>query len=341
MSAPARTLVVQPLPGVLGWRRTLAAYVALTKPRIIELLLVTTFPEMVVAADGLPRPRLTLAPLLRRATAPLRRRPPPPPPPAGLIAPDRALAFGVSLSVLSFVFLQLSVNLLTAVLAVSAILFYVFVYTLWLKRTTVENIVIGGAAGAVPPLCGWAAVTGSLDAAPLLMFAVIFLWTPPHFWALAINYTSDYAQAGVPMLPVTHALEARRRSLVYALVTVATSLALYATDAVGLVYLAIAAESGLAFIWLAWRQINLGTGRAALSLFRFSTSDLALSVVAFGVGAPLLYGGATLVAQNKPAAPAGEESTAPAGPVSVTIVAKDLKFDKGAITASAGSDVTG
>ena len=292
MSAPARTLVVQPLPGVLGWRRTLAAYVALTKPRIIELLLVTTFPAMVVAADGLPGLWLTLATLLGGALAAgganaincyldrdidaIMRRTHSRPLPAGLIAPDRALAFGVSLSVLSFVFLQLSVNLLTAVLAVSAILFYVFVYTLWLKRTTVENIVIGGAAGAVPPLCGWAAVTGSLDAAPLLMFAVIFLWTPPHFWALAINYTSDYAQAGVPMLPVTHALEARRRSLVYALVTVATSLALYATDAVGLVYLAIAAASGLAFIWLAWRQIKLGTGRAALSLFRFSTSYLAI-----------------------------------------------------------------
>jgi len=292
LSAPARTLVVQPLPGVLGWRRTLAAYVALTKPRIIELLLVTTFPAMVVAADGLPGLWLTLATLLGGALAAgganaincyldrdidaIMRRTHSRPLPAGLIAPDRALAFGVSLSVLSFVFLQLSVNLLTAVLAVSAILFYVFVYTLWLKRTTVENIVIGGAAGAVPPLCGWAAVTGSLDAAPLLMFAVIFLWTPPHFWALAINYTSDYAQAGVPMLPVTHALEARRRSLVYALVTVATSLALYATDAVGLVYLAIAAASGLAFIWLAWRQIKLGTGRAALSLFRFSTSYLAI-----------------------------------------------------------------
>jgi len=247
---------------------------------------------MVVAADGLPGLWLTLATLLGGALAAgganaincyldrdidaIMRRTHSRPLPAGLIAPDRALAFGVSLSVLSFVFLQLSVNLLTAVLAVSAILFYVFVYTLWLKRTTVENIVIGGAAGAVPPLCGWAAVTGSLDAAPLLMFAVIFLWTPPHFWALAINYTSDYAQAGVPMLPVTHALEARRRSLVYALVTVATSLALYATDAVGLVYLAIAAASGLAFIWLAWRQIKLGTGRAALSLFRFSTSYLAI-----------------------------------------------------------------
>ena len=123
----------------------------------------------------------------------------------------------------------------------SAILFYVFVYTIWLKRSTVENIVIGGAAGAVPPLCGWAAVTGSLDAAPLIMFAIIFLWTPPHFWALAISYTDDYASAGVPMLPVTHgAREARRRSLVYAVVTVVVSLTLYLTGDVGLIYLALA-----------------------------------------------------------------------------------------------------
>src|SRR6185503_15483819 len=135
--------------------------------------------------------------------------------------PNQALIFGISLSVISFIFLTLAVNLLTAILAESAILFYVFVYTVWLKRSTVENIVIGGAAGAVPPLCGWAAVTGSLDAAPLIMFAIIFLWTPPHFWALAISYTNDYARAGVPMLPVAHAPEARRRSFVYAAVTVA------------------------------------------------------------------------------------------------------------------------
>ena len=125
-------------------------------------------------------------------------------------------------------------NLLTACLAVSAILFYVFIYTLWLKRSTVENIVIGGAAGAIPPLCGWAAVTNSLDAAPLLMFAIVFLWTPPHFWALAISYTNDYAAAGVPMLPVTRgAVEARRRSLSMRIVTVAISLLLYLTGDVG------------------------------------------------------------------------------------------------------------
>jgi protoheme IX farnesyltransferase len=301
MSAPARTIAVrEQRPGSLSLRETLAAYIALTKPRIIELLLVTTFPAMVVAADGLPDLWIAAATLLGGALAAggantincyldrdidaIMRRTHSRPIPAGLIAPERALAFGISLSVIAFVFLALSVNLLTAVLAVSAILFYVFIYTLWLKRSTVENIVIGGAAGAVPPLCGWAAVTGGLDAAPLIMFAIVFLWTPPHFWALAIGYTNDYASAGVPMLPVMHgAVEARRRSLVYAVVTVATTLALYLTGDVGVVYLAVAIVSGACFLWLAWQQVRLGTTRAAMRLFHFSIYYLAIIFVAMVV----------------------------------------------------------
>jgi protoheme IX farnesyltransferase len=280
-----------------GWRQTAAAYFALTKPRIIELLLVTTFPAMVVAADGIPNLWLVLATLIGGSLAAggantincyidrdidaVMHRTHSRPIPAGLIAPERALAFGISLSVIAFLFLTVTVNLLTAVLAVSAILFYVFIYTMWLKRSTVENIVIGGAAGAVPPLCGWAAVTGSLDAAPLIMFAIVFLWTPPHFWALAISYTNDYATAGVPMLPVTHgAIEARRRSFVYAVVTVATSLALYLTGDVGLIYLVVAGLSGGYFVWLAIRQIREATNRAAVSLFRYSTSYLGFIFVA-------------------------------------------------------------
>jgi protoheme IX farnesyltransferase len=171
----------------------------------------------------------------------------------------------------------LTVNLLTACLALSAILFYVFVYTVWLKRSTVENIVIGGAAGAVPPLCGWAGVTGSLDAAPLVMFAIIFLWTPPHFWALAITYTSDYAEAHVPMLPVAlGGAEARKRSLVYAIVTVGVSLTLYLTGDVGIVYLGCALAFGVPFVWLAYRQLREASMRAAAVLFRYSTTYLAL-----------------------------------------------------------------
>jgi protoheme IX farnesyltransferase len=282
-----------PRAAAIGWRRTLSAYFALTKPRIIELLLVTTFPAMVVAADGLPDLWIALATLVGGALAAggantincwfdrdidaIMKRTHHRPLPEGLVTPNQALVFGISLSVISFAFLTVSVNLLTALLAESAILFYVFVYTIWLKRTTVENIVIGGAAGAVPPLCGWAAVTGSLDAAPLIMFAVVFLWTPPHFWALAITYTSDYAAANVPMLPVTRgALEARRRSLVYAAVTVLVSLSLYITGDVGLVYLGLAGVFGAGLVWLAWRQIQVATVAAAMSLFKYSTTYLAL-----------------------------------------------------------------
>lgn len=281
----------------LGFRRTVGAYIALTKPRIIELLLVTTFPAMVVAADGIPSLWLVAATLfggslaaggantincyLDRDIDAIMGRTHGRPLPAGLINPERALIFGIGLSVVSFVFLTLTVNLPTAALAVSGILFYVFIYTLWLKRSTVENIVIGGAAGAVPPLCGWTAITNSLDAAPLLMFAIVFLWTPPHFWALAIRFQDEYAAAGIPMLPVTHgAVEARKRSLIYTAITVVASLLLYETGTVGLVYLGVASITGAAFLWLAWRQIQLATVAAAMRLFHFSLYYLAALFIA-------------------------------------------------------------
>jgi heme o synthase len=300
MTAPASTLTRPEAAALPGIRQTIAAYIGLTKPRIVELLLVTTFPAMVVAARGLPELWLVAATLfggslaagganaincyLDRDIDAIMRRTRKRPLPSGQVAPEKALTFGILLSAFSFAFLALAVNLLTAVLAVSAILFYVFVYTIWLKRSTVENIVIGGAAGAVPPLCGWAAVTGSLDAAPLIMFAIIFLWTPPHFWALAIGYRSDYAQAGVPMLPVARGLrEAHRRSLVYALVTVGASLSLYLTGAVGVVYLASAAALGGLFLWLTWQQMRDGSTKAALALFRYSTTYLALLFVAMAL----------------------------------------------------------
>jgi protoheme IX farnesyltransferase len=297
MTAP--TLAVR--SGALhGWWRTAGAYLALTKPRIIELLLVTTLPAMFVAAGGAPNPWTAFATMLGGALAAggantincyldrdidaIMRRTRGRPLPSGQIAPERALAFGLSLSVISFVFLTVAVNFLTAALAESAILFYVFVYTIWLKRSTVENIVIGGAAGAVPPLCGWAAVTGSLAAAPLLMFAIVFLWTPPHFWALAIGYTSDYAAAGVPMLPVTQgAKEARKRSLVYAVAMVAASLALGLTASVGFFYVLAAAALGAGFIWLTWQQMRIATTRAAMKLFRYSMTYLALLFIAMMV----------------------------------------------------------
>src|SRR3954451_24265057 len=216
-------------------RSRLAAYVALTKPRIIELLLITTLPTMIVAQRGLPSGWLMLATLvggslaagganainmyvdrdIDRLMGRTRNRPLV----TGVVTPVEALVFAIALEVAAFVELWLIVNPLSAVLAVSATLFYVFVYTLWLKRSTANNIVIGGAAGAVPVLVGWAAVTGSLGLAPWVLFAIIFAWTPPHFWALAIRYRDDYARAEVPMLPVVETLpRTARKILLYTLV---------------------------------------------------------------------------------------------------------------------------
>ncbi len=300
MTARARSLPLSEPKPLQGWRETAAAYISLTKPRIIELLLVTTFPAMVVAQDGIPNLWLALATLIGgslsagganaincvidRDIDAIMKRTQHRPLPRGLIPPERALAFGISLGVISFAFLTITVNFLTASLALSALLFYVFVYTMWLKRSTVENIVIGGAAGAVPPLCGWAAVTGSLEAAPLIMFAIVFLWTPPHFWALAIGYSNDYANAKVPMLPVTHgAREARRRSLVYSVAMVAISLALFATDTVGWIYLTAAIVSGAIFIALAVAQLIQASTKAAMNLFRYSMAYLSIVFVAMVV----------------------------------------------------------
>src|SRR4051794_10644379 len=200
----------------------IGAYVALTKPRIIELLLVTTVPTQIVAAQGMPPLWLIVATVLGGAFAAgganainmyvdrdidrLMERTQGRPLVTGAVTPRAALTFAIGLEVLAFFWLWGTVNLLSAVLAVSACLFYVFVYTLWLKRTSKSNIVIGGAAGAVPVLVGWASVTGSLGWAPILLFALIFVWTPPHFWALAVKYKADYAAADVPMLPVVESM---------------------------------------------------------------------------------------------------------------------------------------
>ena len=210
----------------------LRGYVALTKPRIIELLLVTTVPVMVVAEQGMPSVWLIVATVIGGTFAAgganainmyvdrdidaLMKRTRNRPLVTGLIAPMHGLMFAVGLEIVAFAWLWGFVNLLSAVLAVAACLFYVFVYTLWLKRTSKSNIVIGGAAGAAPVLIGWSAVTNSLAWEPWLLFAVIFFWTPPHFWALAVRYKDDYAAADVPMLPVVATLRATSiRILVY------------------------------------------------------------------------------------------------------------------------------
>ena len=222
---------------------TLGAYLALTKPRVIELLLVTTVPAMILADGGLPSLGLIAAVLVGGALAAggantincwierdrdqMMQRTHHRPLATGEVDPVPALIFGLVLEVLAFALLWSTANLLAASLALLATLFYVFVYTIWLKPRSAQNIVIGGAAGAVPVLVGWAAVTGELAAPAWVLFAVVFFWTPPHFWALAMRYRDDYAAAGIPMLPVVKGAEAATRQIfVYSIVVVAVSLTL-------------------------------------------------------------------------------------------------------------------
>jgi heme o synthase len=285
---------------------TVRAYIALTKPRIIELLLVTTIPTMVLAAGGLPSPWLMAAVILGGTLAAgganainmyvdrdiddLMRRTRHRPLPRHAVEPRRALAFGIGLSVAAFAWLGLTVNPLSAVLALSATAFYVFVYTLWLKRTTPQNIVIGGAAGCVPVLVAWASVTGEVGLPALVLFAIVFYWTPPHFWALALRYRGDYAAAKVPMLPVVRGeAETARQIVLYTIALVAVSLLLFPAAGMGWIYLAAAVVLGVAFLWRALRlQADAADGRAAIGLFRYSISYLTLLFAAVAVDA-LLY----------------------------------------------------
>jgi heme o synthase len=275
------------------WRAQVGDYVALTKPRIIELLLVTTVPTMVVAERGLPSLWLVLATVVGGALAAgganainmyvdrdidkLMKRTQNRPLASGRLEPRRALIFAVTLEVLAFAFLWATVNLLSAVLAVSACLFYVFVYTLWLKRTSKSNIVIGGAAGAAPVLIGWSAVTNSLDWAPVVLFAVIFYWTPPHFWALAIRYRDDYAAADVPMLPVVVSLRTTAvRILLYTLLLWALTLLFAPVAGMGGVYVVAALALGGVFTWYAVRLVRDRDPKAAMRVFTWSISYITL-----------------------------------------------------------------
>jgi heme o synthase len=284
-----------------GWS-TVGAYVALTKPRIIELLLVTTLPTMVVARRGLPSVGLILATLAGGALAAgganainmvvdrdidrLMNRTKNRPLVTGAMTPRAALTFALTLEVAAFIELALAVNLLSAVLAVSATLFYVFVYTMWLKRRSSQNIVIGGAAGAVPVLVGWAAVTDSLSWAPIVLFAIIFIWTPPHFWSLAVRYKEDYAAADVPMLPVVASMKRTTREIVlYTVVLVAISLLFGPVAHLGLLYMIAAALLGAGFLFMTARLWNLArsdraTGREAMRVFSYSITYLTVLFVA-------------------------------------------------------------
>ena len=279
----------RPLP----MKEKVGAYLALTKPRIIELLLVTTVPTMVVADRGVPSGWLILATLVGGTLAAgganalnmyidrdidrLMERTKGRPLVTGAVSPTSALVFALALEVCAAVELWVLVNPLSAVLAASATAFYVFVYTLWLKRTSKQNIVIGGAAGAVPLLVGWSAVTGSLGLAPLVLFSIIFYWTPPHFWALAIRYRDDYAAANVPMLPVVETMKGTaRKILLYTLILWAATLLFYDVGGMGDIYLAAAFVLGGVFTYHALRLRQRATSAQAMRLFGWSISYVTL-----------------------------------------------------------------
>ena len=283
-------------------RSKAGAYLALTKPRIIELLLVTTLPTMVVAAKGVPGGWLILATLVGGTLAAgganainmvvdrdidrLMQRTAGRPLVTGELTPRAALTFAIGLEVVAFVELAVFVNLLSASLALSATLFYVFVYTLWLKRTSTQNIVIGGAAGAVPTLVGWTSVTGHLAAAPLVLFAVIFVWTPPHFWALAMRYREDYEAADVPMMPVVVSFaRTARQMVVYTAILWALTLAFAPVAGMGVLYLGAAVVLGALFLAFTVRLQRDGTADRAMQVFGWSITYITLLFGAMGADA--------------------------------------------------------
>jgi protoheme IX farnesyltransferase len=277
--------------GLAGVRRVLADYLELTKPKVQLLLLLTTITTMYVAGD----PSIGLVALTvlggslsaggagavnhywdrdidvamkRTATRPV---------PAGRISPGAALRFGLALQVLSFLLLATTVNLLAACLALGGFVWYVGVYTMWLKRRTPQNIVIGGAAGAVPPLVGWAAVTGGLDPVAPYLFAIVFFWTPPHFWALSLLMKDEYAAVRVPMMPVVHGeAETRRQVLLYAILLMVLTLLPVVFGYFGIVYAICAAALGGAFVVRAYDLLRQADRASALRTYLFSLAYLAL-----------------------------------------------------------------
>ena len=272
-------------------RQMLGDYVELTKPKVQSLLLLTTITTMYVAGD--PSPLLVAltclggymsaggagavnhwydrdidARMARTATRPI---------PSGRVSPPAALAFGCILAGLSFLELSLTVNVLAASLSFAGFLGYVFLYTIWLKRRTPHNIVIGGAAGAVPPLVGWAAVTGSLSGTAVLLFFIVFFWTPPHFWALSLLMKDEYAKVSVPMLPVVRGeTETRRQILLYTVLLYAVTQLPFCAGGFGDIYLVVSVVLGLGFIAGAIRLYRRADRRSALQLYLFSLAYLAL-----------------------------------------------------------------
>ena len=281
-------------------RSVVRDYVALTKPRIISLLLLTALGGMFLAAGGPPEVSLVVLVLgcgalaaggahainhgLERDIDGLMTRTASRPVAGGRVSARQALAFGTLLNVVAFVVLGALVNPLSAVLTLSGTLFYVFVYTLALKRTTPQNIVIGGAAGAIPPMVGWTAVTGSLALPAIYLFAIIFFWTPPHFWALALLIKDDYARAQIPMLPVVNGVvETKWSILLYTLILVALTLMFFTTQAVGWIYFASACALGSGFLYYSWRLLRQAGVDGAVAVYLYSLVYLALLFVAVGV----------------------------------------------------------
>jgi protoheme IX farnesyltransferase len=279
-----------------GGMGTVGDFFALLKPRVMSLVIFTALVGL-IAAPGSIHPWLAFVALLAIAVGAgaagalnmwydadidaVMRRTSKRPVPAGSVTPGEALGFGMTLAVGSVLALGLLVNVLAAALLAFTIFFYIAIYTMWLKRLTPQNIVIGGAAGAFPPMVGWASVTGSVDLGAIALFLIIFVWTPPHFWALALwkKINADYAEAGVPMLPVVAgADETRRQILIYSLVLVPVTFLPALTGTVGLLYVIVNAVLGVLFVWYAWRVYRLREGQAAeaacKALFGYSTSWL-------------------------------------------------------------------
>ncbi len=297
--------MLQPAP--LPLRVRVAGYVALTKPRIIELLLITTVPTMVVAERGLPSGWLILNTVIGGTLAAgganainmyvdrdidkIMERTKGRPLVTGVMSPRAALTFAIAIEVIAFAYLWYWVNLLSAVLGVAACLFYVFIYTLWLKRTSTHNIVIGGAAGAAPVLIGWSAVTDSLGWAPVVLFAVMFYWTPPHFWALAIKYKDDYASADVPMLPsVVSIEETAKRILVYTVILWALTLVFSPVADMGLLYLGAAVVLGAVFTALTVQLYRRPTTKLAMQVFTYSITYVTLLFGAMALDQLVMHG---------------------------------------------------
>lgn len=297
------TTVVQP-DTTRRFGSRVGAFISLTKPRIVELLLVETVPTMIVAKRGWPGIWLIVWTIVGGALAAggahainmvvdrdidaLMERTRNRPMVTGVIQPAEAMIFAIVLEVVAFLLLWKMVNLYAAVLTASAMLFYVFVYTLWLKRRTEQNIVIGGAAGAVPVLVGWVAVTGELAWPPVILFAIIFIWTPPHFWALAIKYKDDYAAAEVPMLPVAHDIRAVGiKIMAYTLLLWGLTLAFSPIADMGAIYFVSAIVLGAAFVWYAAQVLKHGTPASAMKLFHWSITYVSLLFLA--IAADQLY----------------------------------------------------